>query len=468
MSRHLERIKLLSPGTAMATDRTRATILVVEDDESNRTSVRKILEKESYRVLEAEDGRKGLDIFRNDHVDLILTDLKMPSMDGLDLLRAARAMKSEIDVVMMTAHGTIETAVEAMKKGAYDFITKPFKRASLLRVIDKALERQELLKENIRLKGELKRYQTKNEIMGQSSAIQHVLDMISQVAPSSSTVLIQGDSGTGKELVAEAIHRQSPRTEGPFVKVSCAAIPENLLEAELFGYEKGAFTGAIRRKEGRFELAHRGTLFLDEIGEISPKVQVKLLRVLQEGEFERLGATQTLRCDVRIVAATNRNLKEAVDEKVFREDLFYRLNVITIPVAPLRSRKEDIPILANFFLRTYAAKNQKKVSSFEKKAMETLVKYHWPGNVRELENVVERAVVLAKTETLSLADLPETVRKGPTVKGDQISIPIGMPLSEVEAVLIRETLKRAEGDKTLAARLLGIAPRTIYRKLEQD
>ena len=439
---------------------------MVEDDEANRTLVTTILTKENYRVLEAKEGREALDLLRKEPIDLILTDFRMPEMDGMDLLKAARKLKPHIDVILMTAHGTIETAVEAMKEGAYDFVPKPFKRATLLRIIEKNLEKLALVRENERLREELARYNTQKEIIGQSSATRHVLEMVTQVASSSSTVLLHGESGTGKELVAEAIHRQSPRVDRPFVKVSCAALPETLLEAELFGYEKGAFTGALGKKEGRFELADGGTLFLDEIGEISPTVQVKLLRVLQEGELERLGGTQTIKCDVRIVAASNRNLEEAVKEKSFREDLFYRLNVITISVPPLRSRKEDIPILIEHFLKIHAVKNNKPVSTFNTEAMNLLSNYGWPGNVRELENTVERAVVLSKYPKLTLSDLPESVKQAPTAQGDQIPIPIGMPLDEVEAILIRETLNRAGGDKTLAAKLLGVAPRTIYRKLE--
>jgi len=444
------------------------TILLVEDDKANRASVSQILKKENYRVLEASDGHEAIDIFRKEDVDLILTDFKMPGMDGMDLLKAARVVKSHVDVVLMTAHGTIETAVEAMKEGAYDFIPKPFKRATLLRIIEKNLQKRDLVRENQRLRGELEKYYSEKEIIGKSSGIRHVLDMVSQVATSSATILLQGDSGTGKELVARAIHRQSSRSNEAFVKMSCAAIPETLLEAEMFGYERGAFTGALSRKEGRFELAHGGTLFLDEIGEISQAVQVKLLRVLQEGEFERLGSTSTIRSDVRIIAASNRNLEKAVEEKRFREDLFYRLNVITITIPPLRSRTEDIPMLVDRFVRVYSQKNQKKVNDFSDKAMKILLAYHWPGNVRELENTIERAIVLAKTEELDVDVLPEKIRKTPAPEGDKIPIPIGMPLEEVERILINETLKRAGGDKTLAAKLLGVAPRTIYRKLEEE
>ena len=442
------------------------TILLAEDDDANRESVTQILIKEGYQVVQAKDGLEALDILRKEDIDLVLTDFKMPAMDGMDLLKAAKVVKKDVDVVLMTAHGTIETAVEAIKEGAYDFIPKPFKRATLLRVIEKNLERQDLLEENQRLRGELERYQVKNEIIGQSDAIEHLRDMISQVASSSSTVLIQGESGTGKELVAGAIHRQSSRNNGPFIKVNCAAIPETLLEAELFGHERGAFTGAVSRKKGRFEIANGGTIFLDEIGEVSPAIQVKLLRVLQEGEFERLGGTKTIRCDLRILAASNRDLEEAVKGKVFREDLFYRLNVIRITIPSLRSRSSDIPVLLDHFLKVYAAKNQKNISGFDDEAMKLLLQYRWPGNVRELENLVERATVLCKGKRLTVGDIPENITATPAVEGDRVPIPIGMPLEEVERLLIKETLKRSDGDKTLAAKLLGIAPRTIYRKLD--
>lgn len=445
-----------------------ATILLAEDDESNRTSVAKVLEKEGYRVLQACDGREALDLLRREEADVILTDVMMPSMDGMDLLKAARAVRSDLDVILMTAHGTIETAVEAMKEGAYDFLPKPFKRDTLLKVIEKVLEKRFLVRENVRLRGELEQIRSRSEIIGESPGIRHLRDMIGQVASSSATVLIQGQSGTGKELVAAAIHRQSPRAGKPFVKLSCAAIPETLLEAELFGYEKGAFTGALARKEGRFELAHGGTLFLDEVGEMSQTVQVKLLRVLQEGEFERLGGRTTIRSDVRILAASNRNLEEAVKDKIFREDLYFRLNVITITIPPLASRTEDIPVLANHFFKLFLAKNSKQLTGISPDAMSRLLKYHWPGNVRELENAIERAVVLSKGADLSASDLPESVRETPAIEGDRVSIPIGMPLEEVEAILIQETLRRSGGDKTLAARLLGVAPRTIYRKTQQS
>lgn len=441
------------------------TILLVEDDDSNRSSVSLILKQAGYEVVEASNGHEALGLLRKKDVDLILSDLRMPLVDGMDLLKTAQLIKPHIDVIIMTAHGTIENAVEAIKEGAFDFLAKPFKKATLLRTVEKNLERRSLVRENMQLKEALKKYESYKGIIGKSAAIRHVLDMISQVASSSATVLIQGESGTGKELVAEAIHRSSSRASEPFVKLSCSAIPDTLLEAELFGYEKGAFTGAQQRREGRFEHANHGSLFLDEIGELSPATQVKLLRVLQEGEFERLGSNASIRCDVRILAASNRNLEEAVKEGLFREDLFYRLNVITLTLPPLRSRKEDIPLLLDYFIHVYADKNKKSVTEFDPEALKQLMNYSWPGNVRELENAVERAVVLSKQPILTLDLLSENIRASPVMEGDALRIPLGMPLDEVERLLIKETLKKTDGDKNLAAKLLGIAPRTVYRKL---
>ncbi|MFN3476031.1 MAG: sigma-54-dependent transcriptional regulator [Candidatus Methylomirabilales bacterium] len=440
------------------------TILVADDDQGHREALERILVKEGYDVLLAEDGRAALDLLRKRPVDLLLADLKMPGMSGLELLKATKAMNPEVEVIVVTGYGSIEEAVLAMKEGAYDFLTKPVKRVSLLKAIEKALERQTLVRENRALKLRLKEIQTRGGIIGTSPAIQRILDLVQQIAPSSATVLIQGESGTGKEVIAKAIHQGSPRRERPFVKVNCAALPETLLESELFGYERGAFTGAVTSKPGRFELAHGGTLFLDEVGDLSLATQAKLLRVLQEGEFERLGGTKTLQVDVRIVAATNQDLAQAVKEKRFREDLYYRLNVITITLPPLRERREDIPLLAQHFLMLYARRNNKMIKGFSREAFDLLVDYPWPGNVRELENAIERAVVLSRDEVIDVDDLPEAlVGEAPGERA--ITIPLGTPLEEVERRLIEETLRHTKGDKTLAAKLLGIASRTIYRKL---
>src|SRR5574342_760404 len=354
-----------------------------------------------------------------------------------------------------------------MKEGAYDFITKPFKRVQLEKTITKAAEKQGLVLQNLDLQQRLDELQGAGQIIGGSPAMLRTLDLVNQVAPSTATVLIQGESGTGKELIANAIHQGSPRRQRPFIKVNCAALPETLLESELFGYERGAFTGAVARKEGRFELADGGTLFMDEIGDLSPATQAKLLRVLQEGEFERLGGTRTLKADVRLVAATNADLARLVREKRFREDLFYRLNVITIQIPSLRERPEDIPLLAQHFLRRFAAKNVKTITGFTDEAMDLLQTYNWPGNVRELENVIERAVVLTRASMISHADFPETV-VGSDQAARHLVISIGTPLEEVEDRLIDETLRYTKGDKTLAAKLLGIATRTIYRRMRAE
>src|SRR4030066_193145 len=373
------------------------TILVVDDEKSVRESLNKVLSKEGYRVLEAESGEEALSVCRKEFVNLVLTDLKMPEMDGLELLKALKLLQPDVAVVMMTAYGTIEKAVESMKEGASDFILKPFKRFELEKSLSKGLEHQTLLLENRYLKQQLESTGQKLlNIIGTSPALRKVLNLVEQIAPSTDTVLILGESGTGKGVIAEAIHRLDDRKARAFMKVSCAAIPETLLEAELFGYERGAFTGAVARKEGRFEIADGGSLFLDEVGEIPASIQVKLLRVLQDGSFERLGSTKTLTTDVRLVAATNTNLTEAVEQKRFREDLYYRLNVISISLPPLRDRTEDIPLLAQHFLKIYSSKNKKEFEGFSKEAMELLTHYSWPGNVRELENTVERAVVLRR------------------------------------------------------------------------
>jgi len=444
-----------------------AVVLVVDDDRAIREALQKVLAKEGYAVLLAEGGEVGLEVLRREEVHLLLVDLKMPRMSGLELLKAARAIRPEVEVIVITGHGSIEEAVEAMKAGAYDFITKPFKRLALERTVEKALEKQALVRENRALRARLAAAEETGRIIGASPAMQRTLDLVAQVAPSAATVLIQGESGTGKELIADALHRQSPRRDRPFVKVNCAALPETLLESELFGYERGAFTGAVARKEGRFELADGGTLFLDEVGDLSLTTQAKLLRVLQEGTFERLGGTRTLQVDVRLVAATNRDLTLAVQARAFREDLYYRLNVITLTLPPLRERREDIPLLASRFAEAFAAKNSKTIRGFTPEALDLLQQYPWPGNVRELENSVERAVVLTRDDWLGVEDLPEAVAGGAVEALERtVTIPLGMPLEEVERLLIDETLKLAKGDKTIAAKLLGIASRTIYRKLK--
>jgi two-component system response regulator HydG len=444
-----------------------ATILVADDDPGLRESLERTLTREGYRVITASDGRAALERLQAGSIDLVLTDLKMPGLSGLDLLRAAKAMSPDIDVILLTAFGTVEEAVKAMKEGAYDFLSKPFRREQLLKLIDKALERRSLIAQNRALRQQLEDLRAKGQLIGNSAAFRRVITLVEQVADSSATVLVQGESGTGKELVARAVHECSPRRNGPFVAVNCAALPETLLESELFGYERGAFTGAAGRKEGRFELANGGTLFLDEVADLSLVTQPKILRVLQEGEFERLGGTRTIRVDVRVVAATNQDLPQMVREKRFREDLYYRLNVITVTVPTLRERPEDIGLLASHFLRVYAAKNNRRLEGFTDEALRRLEGYSWPGNVRQLENVIERSVVLARDRLIDARDLPEEVGGVKSPPRDAILSLIGIPLAEIEQRLLDETLRITDGNKTQAARLLGIDVRTVARKLER-
>src|SRR6267142_5070271 len=462
-----------------------ATLLVADDDEAVRLSLERALTREGYGVVLAPDGQAALDRLRQGGIDLLLSDLKMPGLTGLELLKQAREAAPDVDVILLTAFGTVEEPVRAMKDGAIDFLTKPLQRAQLVRVIRQALERRSLIQQNRALQERLDDLLREGNAIGVSHAFKQMMTLVGQVADSSASVLIQGESGTGKELAARAIHDRSPRRQGPFIAVNCAALPETLLESELFGYEKGAFTGAASRKEGRFELADGGTLFLDEIADLSAVTQPKILRVLQEGEFERVGATKTIRVDVRIVTATNQDLATLVREKRFREDLFYRLNVITIQVPPLREKHEDVPVLAQHFLRVYAAKNNRQLDGFSDEALGCLEAYSWPGNVRELENVVERAVVLARGARVDAADLPDAVRErpvmltrgGPPAAGDGsgaaavpegvFQIRVGTPLAEVEARLLEETLRLNHGNKTLTAKMLGIDPKTVFRKLKQ-
>ena len=447
-------------------------ILVADDERSNLDSLSRIFAREGWRVATAESGAQALDVLRRERVAVLVTDLMMPGMSGEALLRAARTVSPETEVVLVTAYGTVETAVSAMKEGAYDFITKPVKRHLIVKTVRQAIEKAQLLAENRALRAQLAGLGLgSRNLIGTAPAFRAVLDSLRQAAPTSATVLLSGESGTGKELAARMLHDLSPRTAGPFVPVNCAAIPESILESELFGYEKGAFTGAAGRKEGRFERAHGGTLFLDEVGEMSPGVQVKLLRFLQDGIVERLGGKQPVQVDVRIVAATNKDLTGEVKAVRFREDLFYRLNVIAIRLPPLRERREDVPLLAAAFLKRLAEKNAKAITGFTPAALAALEAYGWPGNVRELEHAVERAVVLSREELIGEADLPEAVRR---VQPEQqpapgtIAISVGTPMEEVERLVIRETLRHTRGDKTLAAQLLGIAARTIYRKLDRD
>jgi two-component system response regulator HydG len=447
-------------------------VLVVDDEPAIVESLSKIFKREGLTVLTAVDGNAGLELLRKHRVGVLLTDLMMPRTTGMDLLRAARTVAPETEVVLMTAYGTVETAVDAMKEGAYDFVTKPLKRAHVVRIVRNALEKQALIVENRALKAQLSE-RRRRAIIGSSMPWRRTMEIVMQAAPSEATVLLLGESGTGKELLARALHDNSSRAKGPLITINCAAIPESILEAELFGYEKGAFTGATTSREGRFEAATGGTLFLDEIGEIPRTVQVKLLRVLQEGEIERLGGGgKTRRIDIRLIAATNVNLAEEVRGGRFREDLYYRLNVIPVNVPPLRDRRDDVPILVQHFLHLYADKNGKQIAGVSAAALEKLVDYPWPGNVRELENAIERAVVLTRSSAIDEESLPREIRDAASLGAGAagsggLTFAIGTPLGEIEMRVIHETLRHTRGDKRLAAKLLGIATRTIYRRLEE-
>ena len=396
------------------------TVLIIDDEKNYLLVLEDLLAEEGYEVLTADSGEKGLEIIRSSDLDVVVTDMKMPGMDGMALLERCHAEKPDLPLIMMTAFGSVEKAVEAMRKGAFDYILKPFKNEELKLTIRKAVEHHHLVNKNRYLSQVVQgRYQFSN-IIGKSPQMVRVFELIEKVAPAKATVLVTGESGTGKELIARAIHFNSPRKEMPFISVNCGALPENLLESELFGHERGSFTGAVSQRKGRFELAHGGTLFLDEISEMSTPLQVKLLRVLQEMEFERVGGTHTIKVDVRVVAASNRNLRNEVDQGRFRSDLFYRLNVVHVHVPPLRERVDDIPLLVNHFLAK-CAQDRSGPMGIDPEALRCLIEYTWPGNVRELENVIERAVILCDGEKIALRDLPAEVRvPSGTVQGDDM------------------------------------------------
>ncbi len=442
------------------------TILVVEDEEKLRRVLQLQLEGSGFQVLQAGTAEQGLKLA--EQAELVLTDLKLPGMDGLGLLAALRRQNSFTPVVVMTAFGTVENAVEAMKSGAADFLMKPFSLDHLTTVVQKALEMRSLRAENQELREALgHRYEFDN-IIGRSPSMQEIFATVARVAPTRATVLLAGESGVGKDLIARAIHQHSPRHDRPFVKINCTALPENLMESELFGYEKGAFTGANISKPGKFEQADTGTVFLDEIGDVPPSIQVKLLRVLQEREFERLGSNKTLHIDVRVVAATNVDLRAALENGTFREDLYYRLNVMPINIPPLRERKEDIAALAEYFVTKLSGEMGSPATTLKPAAIQKLLSYHWPGNVRELENVLERSLVLATGPALDAEDirLDMSPRARPVAQTDQF-LPEGMSLEDYEQSIIREALKRANGNKSQAARLLGLTRNALRYRLTQ-
>jgi DNA-binding NtrC family response regulator len=443
--------------------------LLVVEDEANMLRVLELqLAGAGFAVEKASNAEQALAILERGGLDLVLTDLRLPGMDGLRLLERIRGIDASLPVIIMTAFGTVETAVQAMKAGASDYILKPFSLDDLMMTIDKVLELHTLRDENRRLKDELgHKYQFDN-IIGKSPKMQEVFAAVSRVAPTRATVLLAGESGIGKDLIARAIHHHSPRRDRPFVKINCSALPENLMESELFGYEKGAFTGAASAHAGKFEQADGGTAFLDEIGDVPPPVQVKLLRVLQEREFERLGSNKTLRVDVRVIAATNQDLRAALEQGAFREDLYYRLNVVPINIPPLRERKEDIPYLVEHFLAKYSEETGGRVHSITPAAMEKLIAYHWPGNVRELENIIQRAMVLAPGPALEPGDIQLDSARRAAATADGIPfLPEGMTLDQYEQQLIREALRRCDGNKSQAARLLGLTRNALRYRLTQ-
>ncbi|HKU25595.1 MAG TPA: sigma-54 dependent transcriptional regulator, partial [Candidatus Sulfotelmatobacter sp.] len=432
-------------------------ILIVEDEAKMRRLLELNLGEEGFTTFTSEDAETGLKLLRDNSIDLVVTDLKLPGMNGLEFLQAVKRQNAALPVVVMTAFGSVETAVEAMKAGASDYVLKPFSLAEMRMVIHKELDVRNLREENRSLREALgKRYSHPN-IVARSPKMQEVLATVERVAPTNATVLLGGESGVGKDLIARAIHEKSRRATGPFLKINSTAIPENLLESELFGYEKGAFTGAVASKPGKFELADKGTLFLDEIGDVPPATQVKLLRVLQEREFERLGGTKTIKVDVRLIAATNKDLREALEQGTFREDLYYRLNVVPIDIAPLRERKEDIPELVKLFISRCDAESGKEMEGITPQALQMLVNYHWPGNVRELQNIVERACALAKGPMLQAEDIHLDIRPSKATNGAPAFLPDGMTLEQWEDEMVQEALRRAHGNKSQAARLLGLS-----------
>jgi DNA-binding NtrC family response regulator len=443
-------------------------ILIVDDEGNARAALAELLREEGYAVETAADGFKALPKLETFEPDILLTDLKMPGMDGIALMRKAHQTDPQLAVVVMTAFGAIDTAVSAMRQGASDYLTKPLNLDELTISLQRTLERRRLQQETGQLRQRLSERDRIDRIVGSSAPMLKVFETVLQIAPSRASVLVTGESGTGKELIAAAIHEHSTRAAGPFVKLHCSALAESLLESELFGHEKGSFTGAAGRRDGRFQQADGGTLFLDEIGEISPAIQVKLLRFLQEREFERVGGNQTIKVDVRVVAATNRNLAQEVKEGRFREDLFYRLNVVSIEMPPLRARPSDVPLLATRFLGRYAAENGKTLKGFSQDVLQCLTRYGWPGNVRELENVIERAVVISRGEEVQMADLPEHIVKVSAVQreGDLPPIP-GATLGEVERYVILKTLEHTGGSTSRAADMLGISARTIQYRLHE-
>jgi DNA-binding NtrC family response regulator len=453
----------VNPTTSSTTQRGR--ILIVDDESNARSALAELLKDEGYSVETAADGFKALGKFDDFAPALVVSDLRMPGMDGLELLRAVRSRDPECQVIVMTAHGAVETAVAAMREGAADYLAKPLNFDELLVVVERAFERRNLRAEAGLLRERLSEGKRLRNIVGSSPEMMRLFDTVRRVASSRASVLITGESGTGKELIAAAIVEHSQRADKPFVKLHCAALAETLLESELFGHERGAFTGAVSRRDGRFQQADGGTLFLDEIGELTPATQVKLLRFLQEHEFQRVGGNETVKVDVRVVAASNRDLPTLVKEGKFREDLFYRLNVVAIEAPPLRKRLSDVPLLAMYFLRRASEENGRDVARFSDDALDRLMKHDWPGNVRELQNAVERAVVVCRGDEVQASDLPSTVAPGAAPRDERPQIP-GASMSELEKFAILKTLEHVGGSTSRAAAMLGISARTIQYRLK--
>jgi len=448
--------------------KTNQTILVVDDDLAHRTMLKKLLGGWGYDVSEADDGSSAIDAVNQRAFDLILMDIRMLKVSGIEALEQIKIINPAIPVIIMTAYASVETAVDTLKKGAYDYLTKPLDFDELQIAINRATEHNRLKKENEYLKERLgQKFDTQNMI-GRSPLMVKLLETVAQVASTEATVLITGKSGTGKEMIANAIHYNSQRKDAPFIKINCAALTESLLESELFGHEKGAFTGADKRREGKFRQADGGSIFLDEVSEMSPAMQVKLLRVLQEREITRVGGAEVIAINVRVIAASNKDLKKEMEQKRFREDLFYRLNVVALQVPVLLDRREDIPLLAQHFLEMFAAKNKKDIKGFTPQSMEKLVKYAWPGNVRELMNAVERAVVLSRAEYIDAEELALLMADSPNASGiEQPAVPENMPLDEVEKRSILEAISACSGNKSEAARRLGITRKTLRKKLDK-
>ena len=443
-------------------------ILIIDDEKNIREGLSASLEMEGYNTVLAENGKEGLELFAKGDIDLVITDLRMPQVTGEEVLEKIISGSPGVPVIVLTGHGSIDTAVDAMRKGAYDFLTKPLNLDRLTLIVKRALQGRTLTLQHRLLQEELQELQGKKvfeSMIGKSSQMQKVFDTIKRVADSKASVLITGESGVGKELISNAIHNLSSRKDKPMIRVHCAALTETLLESELFGHEKGAFSGAVARKRGRFELANGGTIFLDEIGEINQNVQIKLLRVLQDKKFERVGGEETIDVDVRVVAATNKNLLEEIKKGNFREDLYYRLNVVNIEVPPLRERKEDIPLLVAEFIKTFAKENSKQIEGLDNKTRSILYNYDWPGNIRQLKNCIESAVVMCQGNVITVDDLPPGIVS--TNENESIKIPIGIPMEEAEKIIITENLAYFKGNKSKTADVLQIGRKTLHRKLEE-